>query len=57
MPLKEPEEAIRGANKYDITSIRNIWNIETVPEITISLFFLKFVRYGTLKITSYKHFM
>ena len=34
------------------TSIKDLWGITTVPEITVSLFFLKFVRYGEFGITT-----
>ena len=37
-------------NQHSKASLKEIWCIKTVPEITTSLFFLKFVRYGKLLI-------
>ena len=37
-------------NRKSSTSIRDLWSIMTVPEITVALFFLKFVRYGELNV-------
>ena len=37
-------------NRKSSTSIKDLWSIMTVPEITVALFFLKFVRYGELNV-------
>ena len=43
---EECQSSTTNGNTQSKASFYEIWSIKTVPEITISLFFLKFVRYG-----------
>ena len=42
----EGNPLVDARNRNSSTSIKDLWSIMTVPEITAALFFLKFVRYG-----------
>ena len=51
---REPVSETTQTEKQRTSSMRDLWNIPTVREITVSLFCLKFVRYGKLTHTKTK---